>query len=150
MFNKYKTHRNSASLKSFRMMTGGSRWILVHHWLWNSDSWWAPPVCPLPLVLDLGGRADIFCSHGREPHTFPLSTDTSPHKYPMGERIEWQVHYWVGTREKVQWPKAKFTLLCIWRNTGPPNVMEDMENRDKDVRVLSFLAWRDVHNISLN
>lgn len=24
LFNKYKTHRNSASLKSFRMMTGGS------------------------------------------------------------------------------------------------------------------------------
>ena len=27
--------------------------------------------------------------------------------------------------------------------------MEDKENKDKDVRVLSFFTWKDVHNISL-
>lgn len=36
-----KTHRNSASLNLFRMITGGSWCILVHHWSWTSDEWWS-------------------------------------------------------------------------------------------------------------
>lgn len=36
-----KTHRNSASLNLFRMITGGSWCIPVHHWSWTSDEWWS-------------------------------------------------------------------------------------------------------------
>ena len=110
-----------------------------------SGPWWVSPICLWLLVLDLGGKMDICCFHGRNLRSFPISIDATLSQVHDERRM----HHWTGTREKGQWQKAKFTLLHMWRNTGPPNVMEDKENKDKDVRVLSFLTWKDAHNISL-
>lgn len=122
------------------------------------NQWWAADEPLLfinlspPVVLGFEKEMGVCCSHGRNPHTFPINTDTMPSQVP--DRGEDLVAGGLLNRDQRENPGAKckiYSFAYLEEQWSWTQMKFCNEGQGRPVqRVLrGFLAWSDVRNLLL-